>query len=155
MCYNSLCHKKHNCWYTTGCIKDLQRLYNSNMWNINSKLLNCVDLQYKRWYVTCFGWTCIKIGTMQRKLAWWDLWSMNTEQGDSWIDDLRFCVLFNSISVISGLLEFDNERLCAMGSRLRLKRIPAYCGSQTRDCWISRPALNLQSYQGTWTRRVK
>ena len=28
-----------------------------------------------------------------------------------WMDDLRFCVLFNSISVISGRCLDDNERL--------------------------------------------
>ena len=33
---------------------------------------------------------------------------------DGWMDDLRFYVLFNSILVISGLFEGDNERLCAM-----------------------------------------
>ena len=30
------------------------------------------------------------------------------------MDDMRFYVLFNSISVISGRWEVDNERLCAM-----------------------------------------
>ena len=33
---------------------------------------------------------------------------------DGWMDDLRFYVLFNSISVISGQWVGDNERLCAM-----------------------------------------
>ena len=33
---------------------------------------------------------------------------------DGWMDDLRFYVLFNSISVISGRCSDDNERLCAM-----------------------------------------
>ena len=32
--------------------------------------------------------------------------------------DLRFYVLFNSVSVISGGWEVDNERLCAMELRL-------------------------------------
>ena len=41
---------------------------------------------------------------------------------DGWMDDLRFYVLFNSVSVISGRWTDDNERLCAMGPRLRLKR---------------------------------
>ena len=41
---------------------------------------------------------------------------------DGWIDDLRFYVLFNSISVISGRWEVDNEWLCAMELRLRLRR---------------------------------
>ena len=31
-----------------------------------------------------------------------------------WMDDLRFYVLFNSVSVISGRWADDNERLCAM-----------------------------------------
>ena len=41
---------------------------------------------------------------------------------DGWMDDLRFYVLFNSISVISGRCLDDNERLCAMELRLRLRR---------------------------------
>ena len=36
---------------------------------------------------------------------------------DGWVDDLRFYVLFNSISVISGRHLDDNERLCAMELR--------------------------------------
>ena len=36
------------------------------------------------------------------------------------MDDLRFYVLFISVSVISGRWEVDNERLCAMELRLRL-----------------------------------
>ena len=38
------------------------------------------------------------------------------------MDDLRFYVLFNSLSVISGRLADHNDRLCAMEPRLRLKR---------------------------------
>ena len=41
---------------------------------------------------------------------------------DGWMDDLRFYVLFNSISVISGRCLDDNERLCAMELGLRLRR---------------------------------
>ena len=40
------------------------------------------------------------------------------------MDDLQFYVVFNSISVISGRWEVDNERLCAMELRLRLKILP-------------------------------
>ena len=43
-------------------------------------------------------------------------------QNDGLMDDLRFYVLFNSISVISGRCLDDNERLCAMKLRLRLRR---------------------------------
>ena len=38
------------------------------------------------------------------------------------MDDLQFYVLFNSISIISGRWANDNERLCAMKSRERLRR---------------------------------
>ena len=41
--------------------------------------------------------------------------------GNGWMDDLRFYVLFNSISVISGRCIDVNERLCAMELRLRLR----------------------------------
>ena len=37
---------------------------------------------------------------------------------DGWMDDMRFYVLFNSISVISGRWKVDNERLCAMKLRV-------------------------------------
>ena len=42
---------------------------------------------------------------------------------DGWMDDLRFYVLFNSISVISGQWA-DDERLFAMEPHLRLRRVP-------------------------------
>ena len=47
------------------------------------------------------------------------------------MDDLRFYVLFNSISVISGRWADDNERLCAMGPRLRLRRFRLERGSNS------------------------
>ena len=40
---------------------------------------------------------------------------------DGCMDDMRFFVLFNSISVISGLWADDNERLCAMEPLLRMR----------------------------------
>ena len=39
-----------------------------------------------------------------------------------WMDDLLFYILFNSISVISGHWEGDNERLFPMEPCLQLKR---------------------------------
>ena len=39
-----------------------------------------------------------------------------------WIDDFRFYTVFNSISVISGWLEDDNERLCTMELCVWLRR---------------------------------
>ena len=47
---------------------------------------------------------------------------VHSDMTDGRMDDLRFYVLSNSISVISGRCLDDNERLCAMELRLRLKR---------------------------------
>ena len=46
---------------------------------------------------------------------------ISSKKMDGWMDDLRFYVLFNSISVISGRCLDDNERLCAMELRLRMR----------------------------------
>ena len=51
---------------------------------------------------------------------------------DGWMDDLGFYVLFNSISVISGRWAGDNERLCAMGPLLRLKRTLSQADLESR-----------------------
>ena len=51
-----------------------------------------------------------------------------------WMDDLRFYVLFNSISVISGRYLDDNERLCAMELRLRvILDLGSYAQGQGRN----------------------
>ena len=42
---------------------------------------------------------------------------------NGWIDDLRFYVLLNSISVISGRCSDNTERLYALELRLRLRKI--------------------------------
>ena len=47
---------------------------------------------------------------------------LHIETPDGWMDDLRFYVLFNTISVISGQCLDYNEWLCAMDLRLRLRR---------------------------------
>ena len=39
--------------------------------------------------------------------------------------DMRFYVLFNSISVISGRCEVDNERPCANGAPFAVEKISA------------------------------
>ena len=44
------------------------------------------------------------------------------ETRKEWMDDFQFYILFNSISVISGRQEVDNERLCAVEPHLRLRR---------------------------------
>ena len=54
---------------------------------------------------------------------------LNSTMENGWMDDLRFYILFNSISVISGRLADDNERLCAMAPRLRLRRFRHERGS--------------------------
>ena len=67
------------------------------------------------------------------------------------MDVLRFYVLFNSISVILGRWAGDNERLCAMEPRLRLKTHSylALGGARTNDREISWPALNPLNYRGS------
>ena len=47
------------------------------------------------------------------------------------MDDLRFYILINSVSVISGRWVVDNERLCAMELRLRLRRFCLEQGSNS------------------------
>ena len=46
-----------------------------------------------------------------------------------WMDDLRFYVLSNSVSTISGRWEVDNERLCAADFLLRVRRFRLERGS--------------------------
>ena len=51
---------------------------------------------------------------------------------DGWIDDLRFYVLFNSISVISGQWADDNEKLCKMKRNVMKNLVfKGYCYSIT------------------------
>ena len=68
--------------------------------------------------------------------------------GGGWMDDLRFYVLFNSISVISGRWEVDNERLCGKELRLRLRRFRLERESNSVRK-IRRPALNPLSHRGS------
>ena len=52
---------------------------------------------------------------------------------NGWMEDLRFYVLFNSISAISGQWDVDNERLCAITEpRLRLRKFRLERGSNSR-----------------------
>ena len=57
---------------------------------------------------------------------------------DGWMDDVQFYVSFNLISVISGCCEGDNERVCEMEPRLRLKDFHL---RGVRDRWINRLAF--------------
>ena len=67
------------------------------------------------------------------------------------MDDLQVYVLFNSISVISGLWAGDNERLCAMESCLCLKRLPPHTGLDSRIASSVglHAVLNPLSYRGS------
>ena len=62
---------------------------------------------------------------------------------------LRFYVLY-IISISSGRRKGDNGKLCAMKSRLQLKRFPssASVGNRARDGLIIKPALNPHSSTG-------
>ena len=48
------------------------------------------------------------------------------------MDDLRFYILFNRMSVISGRRTDNNGRLCAMEPHLRLEKIPPVEGLEPR-----------------------
>ena len=48
---------------------------------------------------------------------------------DGWMDEPRFYVLFNGISVILGRWADENEKLCAITPRLRLRRFRLELGS--------------------------
>ena len=61
----------------------------------------------------------------------------------------EFYILFNSISVISGQLEGDNARLCAMEPFFTVGKISTSSRAQTRGRYISKQAFNLLSYQGS------
>ena len=50
---------------------------------------------------------------------------------NGWMDDLQIYVLFNSISVISGQWEVDNE-MCAMEFPLWLRRFRLKRGSNSQ-----------------------
>ena len=64
---------------------------------------------------------------------------------DGWLAILR---PFNSISVISGRWESENERLCAIEPRILVSKYSAYSRIRARDSQISRSALKPLSYQG-------
>ena len=48
------------------------------------------------------------------------------------MDDLRFYILFNSISVISGCSAGDNERLCAVQPYFYVEKISPQVGPKLR-----------------------
>ena len=58
------------------------------------------------------------------------------------MDDLRFYVLFNSFSVISGRWLGNNDRLCAVGPRLRLERFSPQAGLKSGTA-----TLNLLNFK--------
>ena len=60
---------------------------------------------------------------------------------DGWMDGWMTCEFtsFSTVFVISGRRTYDNERLCAMEPRLRLKRSPPQAGTATS---VGRGPLN-------------
>ena len=48
-----------------------------------------------------------------------------------WMEDLQFYILFNSISVISGQCEGDNEKLCAVETKENIRFLPPAIELQT------------------------
>ena len=76
----------------------------------------------------CFGASDL---SLQRLLCPYGKLGINPIALFQYLDDLRFYVLSNSISVISGQVTDDNERLCAMKPRLRVRRFRLEQGSDS------------------------
>ena len=91
--------------------------------NNSSLYFRTDDLQTERTYTSMIiTVTIILIIIIEHyRLRMYENNNVNTAS-NRWMDDLRFYVLFNSISVISGRWADDNERLCAEESRLQLRR---------------------------------
>ena len=66
---------------------------------------------------------------------------------NGWLDDVGVHVLFNSITVLLGRSEVDNERLFAKGFLYRLERLPLQAGLEQET---TRPAVNPLSYRGSF-----
>ena len=66
---------------------------------------------------------CSKKKFVLKKVSCWFFceFENNGDKTESWMNDFRFYVLFNSISVISEQWEGDNERLWVMEPLLRWK----------------------------------
>ena len=85
---------------------------------IRVKLLpTCIYCLFPLVYFNCVCW-CQSRWLPRNILCGWRM--------DEW-RHLRYYVLFNIIAVVSGRWDVDNERLCAMEHRLRLRR------GRTRD----------------------
>ena len=84
---------------------------------------------------------------------YWDRWVgvylLNIGM-DEWMDEMRFYNFFSHIRFQSyqGRWKIDNQRLCAVEPRLRLRRFCLEQGSNL-VCSISRPSLNPLSYRGS------
>ena len=63
------------------------------------------------------------------------------------MDDLRFSVLFNSISVILERWADANERLCAMEPRLRLRKFRLERGSNPGYSYLEPNKRNILGKQ--------
>ena len=56
------------------------------------------------------------------------LYMLYIENDDGWMNDMRFYVFFNSISVISGRLVEDNKRPCAMKNPFTVEKTSLRAG---------------------------
>ena len=65
-------------------------------------------------------------------------------------DDMRFYVLFNSISVISGRWFSDNEEFCAVESRLWLERSNGYIQKQNSHSYSTQTPVSTPQVRLEW-----
>ena len=66
---------------------------------------------------------------------------------NGWMDDLRFYVLYNSISVILGRCMGNNKRPYVMGHRLRSERSPSQAGLEQNE---AATICSLEILPGAW-----
>lgn len=107
----------------------------------------------KQWFVFCF-FIIIKAYGIPSELfcCFYQKWGLvgggnGRSFCESWMAASLFHVLLNSIYVISGRWQDDNERIYATETRLQMRfRLE---GAGTWDRKISRPALHLLNYRGS------
>ena len=105
---------------------------------------------------TC--WTINPSSFLPRKPAIWQPINLSTSvltAGAEWMDCLWFYILFNSISVISGLWKGEHEGLCAMKCCLGWERILLPVGFKPETPWseiwsANRLALRMLQVRDGW-----
>ena len=93
--------------FTSYSIKHLE---NEKKYLVNADIHVCFETR-----ASCVHeFTVLRDALFEKEDCDWRIGFVDPGIMDRWLDDLQFYSLFNSISVISGPWEDDNERLCAV-----------------------------------------